>query len=50
MKKIIGIILILSIFTVLNIGSVSADTKSPLQTEVDKIVGTPYLYGGTTTN
>lgn len=49
MKKIIGIILFLSIFTVFNIGSVFADAKSPLQTEVDKIVGTPYLYGGTTT-
>lgn len=49
MKKIIGAVLLLSIFSVFNMGSVFAQDKSLLQAEVDKVIGTPYLYGGTTT-
>ena len=49
MKKIIGSILFLTLLTVINAGSAFADSQSPLQSEVNKIVGTPYLYGGTTT-
>ncbi|MDN4067588.1 C40 family peptidase [Paenibacillus vini] len=49
MKKIIGVLIFLSIITVFNVGSVFAESKSPLQSEVDKLIGIPYLYGGTTT-
>ncbi|WP_127575670.1 C40 family peptidase [Paenibacillus barengoltzii] len=49
MKKIIGSILFLTLLTVVfNAGSVFA-SESALQSEVDQVLGTPYLYGGTTT-
>ncbi|MNP09143.1 Murein DD-endopeptidase MepS/Murein LD-carboxypeptidase precursor [compost metagenome] len=48
MKKIIGSILFLTLLTVFNAGSVFA-SESALQSEVDQVLGTPYLYGGTTT-
>lgn len=50
MRKIFGVFLFLSIITVFNVGSVFAESESALQSEVDKLIGIPYLYGGTTTD
>lgn len=49
MKKFIGVILFMLVFSVFQIDSAFASSKSSLQTQVDQVMGTPYLYGGTTT-
>lgn len=50
MKKRFGTLLIVIIITVFSAGASNAFASSnSLQSEVDKLVGIPYLWGGTTT-